>query len=411
MRGRLLFLCLLLALFNVPAVAQIGLVVQLPPTANIAAVALHANGAVVDVIPEANQFLLSVPAAPSHLADTDVRWMELNQGATLPSAPHARYLQVAPNTAPGWYKTQPALALTNLGGALTYSTGRGVVVADINSRVDTSHWALIGHLLPEQDFVSVRPNGVTALNESSASYLDESSASYLDQSSASYLDESSASYLDESSASYLDGRNPAYAHGTLVAGILTVVAPGAMIWPLRAFDDNGSSDTWMIAKAIRYAVNHGAQVINLSLGSEVNSAVLRSAVDYALDHNVTVTASAGNKNSFAPQYPAGYSGVIAAAATNLLDVKAPFSNFGADVSFTAPGVNIISAAPGNLYAIVNGTSYAAPIIAGTAALLREQASTGVASRIAVINIDAKNPLYAGQLGRGRVNILKSVQPQ
>src|SRR5947208_1695537 len=162
MRGRLLFLCLLLALFNVPAVAQIGLVVQLPPTANIAAVALHANGAVVDVIPEANQFLLSVPAAPSHLADTDVRWMELNQGATLPSAPHARYLQVAPNTAPGWYKTQPALALTNLGGALTYSTGHGVVVADIHSLLDTTHWARIVHLLHEQDSVSVSQNSVTA---------------------------------------------------------------------------------------------------------------------------------------------------------------------------------------------------------------------------------------------------------
>ena len=114
------------------------------------------------------------------------------------------------------------------------------------------------------DFVLDGANGVTSLNESSASYLDESSASYLDQSSASYLDESSASYLDESSASYLDSLNPAYSHGTLAAGIIAVVAPSAMIMPVRAFDNNGASDLFRIAKAIRYAADQGAQVINMS---------------------------------------------------------------------------------------------------------------------------------------------------
>src|SRR5439155_15110215 len=120
MRGRLLFLSLVLVLFNVQAFAQIGMVIQYPPNANVAAIAEHAGGAVVDCIPEANQCLLSVPAT-AHLSDSEVNWREWNQGTTLPSSPHARYLQVAPTTAADWYKTQPAFVLTHLAEALTHS--------------------------------------------------------------------------------------------------------------------------------------------------------------------------------------------------------------------------------------------------------------------------------------------------
>jgi len=411
----LLTLCLsVFFLLDGSAFAQRGLVVQLPPQANIDAIAAHAGGAVVDVIPGANQFLLSVPVIPDHLPDNDVRWMEANSATTLMSNPHTGFLQAAPNTAASWYKTQPALSLVRLGGALTYSTGMSIVIADINSQVDYSHPALLGHLTSGYNFVLTNPHGVSALNdESSASYLDdESSASYLDQATTTYLTESSASYLDdESSASYLDSKNPAYAHGTLTAGILSVVAPNAMIMPLRAFDDNGVSDLFRIAKAIRYAVDHGAQVINMSFGNPSDSAVLRTAVAYAISHGVTVTASAGNNGSSNLQYPAAYPGVISAAATKLSDVKAPFSNYGSSIDIDAPGVNIISAFPGNLYGLVNGTSFSAPIIAGTAALIRSlgaDATTSINS--AGVNIDALNPAYAGQLGYGRIDILGAVNP-
>ena len=411
MRRLLLLLTLILALFNVQAFAQIGLIVQLPPNANIQAVANHAGGFVVDVIPEASQFLLSVPAATNLLSDSDVHWKELNQGTTLQSGPRVGYLHAPAAAAADWYKTQPSFVLINLSSALNYSTGRSVVVADINSRVDYSHPALLGHLTSGYDFVIEKPHGVTALDESSASYLDESSASYLDESSVSYLDESSASYLDESSASYLDGQNPAYSHGTLTAGIIAAIAPDSMIMPLRAFDDNGASDLFRIARAIRYAVNHGAQVINLSFGTLTDSNVLSTAITYALERNVIVTASAGNNNTLFPQYPAAYPGVIAVAATNVHDVKAQFSNYGAPVVVDAPGVNIVSPFPGNLYGIVNGTSFSAPAVAGTAALLLSQSATGVASRInaGAINIDTLNPFYARQLGNGRIDILRSVQ--
>ena len=419
MRGRLLFLSLVLALFalfNVQAFAQnFGLVLQLPPTANIDAVASHAGGVVVDAIPEAGLFLLSVPAVPQNLADSERVWAEVNQGTTLPSAPPARYFSVPPTTPADWFKTQPAFGLINLSGATTCSTGSGVIVADIDSKVDCSHPALIGHCMIGHDFVVGAPSGLATQNDSSASYLDDSSASYLDDSSASYLDDSSASYLDDSSASYLDSQNPCYSHGTLTAGLIAVVAPDAMIMPLRAFDDNGSSNCFTIARAIRYAVNHGAQVINMSFGTDTDCAVNRSAIAYALERNVWLIASAGNKNTSAPQFPAADPGVITACATNLLDMKALFSNYGTDIYVCAPGVNIISAVPGNRYGIVNGTSFSAPIIAATVALVLAEGVTRVAlaSRIAgaTLNIDAKNPAYIGQLGFGRSDIQKAVNPQ
>ena len=413
-RRRFLPLLVIVELFATQALAQVGLIVQLPPQANVQAIADHAGGAIVDVMPSASQFLLSVPALPHNLPDNDIRWMEANQRTVLLSNPRTGYLQAPQNAAASWYKTQPTLGLIKLAQAQTYATGNSIVVAIIDSQVDYSHPALIGHLTSGYDFVLDRPHGVTALNdESSASYLDdESSASYLDQATTTYLTESSASYLDdESSASYLDSQNPAYGHGTLTAGLIAAVAPDAMIMPLRVFDETGGSDLFRIAKAVRYAVDHGAQVINMSFGNPSDSPVLRTAVAYAVSRGVTVVASAGNDNTSNDQYPAAYTGVITVASTLISDVKAPFSNYGDDVYIDAPGVNVISAFPGNLYGLVNGTSFSAPIIAGTAALIRSMGADA-ASRIAEagINIDALNPAYSGELGHGRIDILQSVHP-
>jgi len=415
MTGRrlLLFLVLVFALFNLhAAAASYPLIVQISPTASINSVASYLGGTVVDSIPGSNEYLLQVSVVPALQPSSllGIEWMELNTGVTLPPLPHLGYLQASANAGADWYQAQPALVLINAGKALAYSTGRGVVVADINSQVDYSHPALRGHLTAGYDVVATKRGGATALNQSAASYLDQYSVSYLDQSYAIYLDQASASYLDQSSASYLDGLNPAYGHGTLCAGIIAVVAPDAMIMPLRTFDDNGSSDLFMIAKAIRYGVQQGAQVINMSFGTLTDSTAIRSAVTYAQRENAALIASAGNNNTSDPQFPAAYSGMVTSAATDIRDVKASFSNYGKPVFVDAPGVNIISAFPGNLYAMVNGTSFSAPIVAGTVALLRWQDSTGVVSRVAAgaINIDHENPDYVQQLGYGRIDILKAV---
>jgi subtilisin family serine protease len=124
-----------------------------------------------------------------------------------------------------------------------------------------------------------------------------------------------------------------------------------------------------------------------------------------------LVASAGNANSVAPSYPAAYPEVIAVAATDNIDRKAAFSNFGSHIFVSAPGVNIISAYPGNSYGISSGTSFAAPIVTGQAALIRSLQLSGVELRIGAtaVGIDHLNPGYAGKLGLGRVHIRNGVR--
>src|SRR5262245_27794450 len=126
MRRPWLLLIFALVFFTVQAFAQIGVVVQLPPNADVNNLAAHANGTVVAVLPEANQFLLSVPVPPLLLASDD-EWIELNQGTRLPSGPHHVYISGPTTPVPDWYKTQPAFGLINLPSASTYSTGAGVI--------------------------------------------------------------------------------------------------------------------------------------------------------------------------------------------------------------------------------------------------------------------------------------------
>ena len=172
--------------------------------------------------------------------------------------------------------------------------------------------------------------------------------------------------------------------------------------PLRVFDGNGQTDLFTIAKAIRYAVQHGAQVVNMSFGTLTNSNAIRNSVDYALASNVTLTASAGNNNTTIPQYPAAYSGVITTAATNIFDQKASFSNYGTAIVVDAPGVNVILPYPGGMYSVVSGTSFSAPAVAGTAALVRSLQVNGTTQTITdgTLKIDSENPDLCRPAGPG-----------
>jgi subtilisin family serine protease len=149
----------------------------------------------------------------------------------------------------------------------------------------------------------------------------------------------------------------------------------------------------------------------MSFGVPGQAHTLQSAIDDAVKAGLTVVASAGNDNTATPQFPAAYPGVLSVAATDLTDVKAPFSDFGPTVFVSAPGTNIISAYPGGYYAELSGTSFAAPIVAGEAALVRSEKTSGWKQAIGtgVDNIDAVNPKYVGQLGSGRVNLVKALQ--
>jgi thermitase len=197
---------------------------------------------------------------------------------------------------------------------------------------------------------------------------------------------------------------PGYGHGTMVAGIIVLVAPQARIMPIRAFDSNGSATTSDITSSIFYAVDSGAKVLNLSFSLTSNSTSLYWAISYALSRGVVVVASAGNTGTSYPRYPAAYSGVLSVGATDQYDRRASFSNYGSYVEVGAPGVNLYSAYPGNRWASWSGTSFAAPLVSGQAAL-RLARSGG-------------NPVYAikyttvsccgGLFDHGRVNCLAAM---
>ncbi|HYR88653.1 MAG TPA: S8 family serine peptidase [Terriglobia bacterium] len=394
--------------------------------------AVSALGAkVLRNIPGTSLYLLKVPVVPGSQSypSLGITSVELDSAVTLRPSPISwGILKIQGSQLAEWYAQQPALKLIQADKAVAIARGRGIVVADLNARVDVGHKALIGHLTAGYDFVAEREISDAVLNQSSASFLDQSSAAFLDQSSAAFLDQSSAafldqssaafldqssaSFLDQSSASFLDAGNPAHGHGTLCAALIAAVAPDSMIMPLRVFDDKGNADLFSIVKAIHYAVTNGADVINMSFGLESQSPAVKKAIAFAIEQGVTVVASAGNNDSRVKQYPAAYNDVLAAAATDLQDKKASFSNYGDAVFVTAPGVNIISAYPGGYYAVASGTSFSAPLVAGEAALLRSNSRRHAASRAiakGAVDIDAKNPKYDGKLGAGRIDILNSLQ--
>jgi subtilisin family serine protease len=419
MTGRRILIILLGIFWFFPASARaatVPVVLKLQPTANLSLVTNLLGGTVVDSIPDSNTYLLRLPSLPvlsSTLKLLGVDWIELDRGLSLPENPRLSLLDTPWSAGADWYKNQPGFQLIHSNEAQQYATGRGILIADINSRVDLGHPALRGHMAAGYDFVASRPADVVGLNDdqSTAGFLDD------DQSTAGFLDDdqSTAGFLDGNGIQLLAGTNllnsGAADHGTFCAGILAVVAPDASIMPLRAFDDNGNTDLFTLAKAIRYARRNGAQVLNMSFGTLTDAKVVREAIEYAKAGNVLLVASAGNNNTSAPQFPAAYPGVLAVAATDELDVKSSFSNYGSYVYVDAPGSHIISAVPGAQYSIANGTSFSAPMVAGMGALVRSLTYTDTAGKIAksTVVIDKNNPKYTGQLGYGRIDVLKAVK--
>ena len=401
------------------AAAERLVTVEVSPGANVKAIADAFDGKVVDAL-GGNSYLLRIKLLTPRSAVSGLLSMETDS-IVRSGRGKGGVVSVRSRIAPDWYVNQPALQLIHADKARFISDGSGVIIADINSLVDYSHPALRGHLIAGYDFVigtpqislsgsSLDQSTASFLDQSTASFLDQSTASFLDQSTASFLDQSTASFLDQSTASFLDMSNPAHGHGTMVAGILAAVAPGAMIMPLRVFDDKGQADQFTIAKAIRWAADNGANVINMSFGTLEKTKILQDAINYANRKGVVLIASAGNDSTDDPQYPAGFDRVVSVAATDLRDIKASFSNYGDRVAATAPGVNIITAYPGGYYAVVSGTSFSAPIVAAEAALLLDFSRSGnIEDRIrkGTIKIDQRNPGW--KLGDGRVDLILGLE--
>jgi membrane-anchored mycosin MYCP len=209
-------------------------------------------------------------------------------------------------------------------------------------------------------------------------------------------------------------------HGTFVAGIIAAqsvngigfvgVAPGAVILPVRQTDSGSRGTADGMASAIRWAVNSGAKVINVSAASQFTSTQLAEAVDYATKGDVLIVASVSNdaQSGNPKAYPAAYPGVVAVAAIGQNGQRADFSETGGYVSVAAPGANVLSVGPrGNGHLVGNGTSFAAPYVTGVAALVRAAhpnlSAAQVKHRLEATADHPSSTLPDPQLGWGVVN--------
>lgn len=219
-------------------------------------------------------------------------------------------------------------------------------------------------------------------------------------------------------------------HGTHVAGIASAmtnngmgvagVAPECGILAVKvASGDSSYPSTDGIANGVIWAADHGAAVINLSLGSRSESKAITDAVKYALAKNVVVVAAAGNDGGNIMSYPAVNPGVIAVAATDKNDNRARYSNFGRWISVAAPGSDILSTFPLNSnligqteYGQISGTSMATPFVTGLVALIRSKYPTMppvmVKQTLESSADDRGKPGFDDEYGYGRVNVARAL---
>jgi uncharacterized repeat protein (TIGR02543 family) len=231
-----------------------------------------------------------------------------------------------------------ALNLMDTIEAWTLTTGSAdVLVAVIDTGIDTSHTEFVGRL-------------------SSISYNSKTKRVGL------------SNVVDD------DG------HGTMVAGVIAAnkgnnvgiagIAPSVQLLIIKANDPNeGVFADSSVIEAIYYAANHGADVINLSLGGEYANPLTKTALEYAISLGIIVVAAAGNSSSNAPMYPAAFDTTISVSAIDNLKMIASYSNYGSTITLAAPGTNIYTTLQGGLYGYASGTSLAAPQISGVLALM------------------------------------------
>jgi subtilisin family serine protease len=267
------------------------------------------------------------------------------------------------------YAAQWAPARLGLDVAHAVTRGEGVTVAILDTGVDAQHPAFGGRLVGGHDFV-----------DGDSDPREEGSAD----------------------------SDAAFGHGTHVAGLVALVAPGASILPLRTLAPDGSGDLWTQIVAMHYAVAQGATVINLSFSFGERSRVFEEALAAitcvtgtdklcrGIGRGALVVAAAGNTGAAVREFPGAspVPGLLGVAASTEADTLASFSTFGPWLPLAAPGELIVSAVPGGGYAAWSGTSMATPLVAGTAALVRAVYPTLGAAGTARHIVETSAPLEA-----------------
>ena len=210
-------------------------------------------------------------------------------------------------------------------------------------------------------------------------------------------------------------------HGTAMAGIVAadtnngvgiagVGYGGVKVMPVTVLGADGTGQDSDVIAGVVWAVQHNADVILMSFSNPGFSQSLQDAIDYAWANNVVVVAATGNDGSSAPQFPAGDRGVVGVSNTDNVDNLNASSDYGDDTFLAAPGTGILTTTLNNSYASITGTSAAAAIVAGAAALMRATSVSATSNGVIVSRL-ARNADVAGtatQTGNGRLNLQRSV---
>lgn len=350
--------------------------------------------------------------------------------ASLPTTQKRYYLLDTPNDTyynATWY-------LQNINAPSAWSTtndSSGVTLAVIDS----------GFALTHQDLTAQwKTNAGETGDGKETNGIDDDDNGYIDD----YRGWDFVNNDNQPQAGTLNSNGVGVSHGTETAGLagatsnnsrgIASVSRGAKLLPLQVIDDNGNGFSDDVAQAIIYAIDQGADVINMSLGTNGDDPQVRSAVDLAFENNVVVVAAAGNcgNSTSGPcsgqtagyvTFPANYNRVVAVGATDSNNTRANFSSYGERVDIVAPGAGTListtwSAGNGtNLYAsALYGTSYASPIVASSAALIRSLRPNtsiddvrallmGGVKKLSVMN----GSVYTQTYGHGLLDVGKSIQ--
>src|SRR5438445_672699 len=301
------------------------------------------------------------------------------------------------------YVAQPAGTIVRLPDTQSAFNVTGVgIVADIDTGVDPNHPVLQPVLLPGYDFTRNQPVG-SEMNDFTGAPPPPNSTNIAN------VNQSTAAVLDQSTAAVLDGgqQYAAFGHGTMVAGIIHLVAPTAQIMPLKAFQADGTGYLSNILRAIYFAVQNGAKVINMSFSLPTYSWEMAQAAKYAVRHQVICVASAGNDGKEEMVFPAGLASVIGVASTANDDTRSTFSNYGEDLVWVAaPGEGVITTYPFGTYAAGWGTSFSTPMVSGAAALLLS-VSANCNESCAEKSVANAVPL-SSDLSNGRLDLYQAV---
>ena len=291
-------------------------------------------------------------------------------GATLPNDPDLADTQ-----------RSYGLTLTHAEGAWAYTRGSNeIIIAVIDTGLALNHPEFAGRIIPGQDFVN---------NDADPS--------------------------DDNG------------HGTHTAGIIAAgidngigmagVCPQCRIMPIKVLNQNNAG-TWAgVANGLLYAADHGARVVNLSLGAAVSSKTLEDAIKYAQDKGVLIIAAAGNMGVDRKFFPAAIEGVIAVSATDGQDQRWTLSNYGDYIDVAAPGYAIYSTYNDLTnyyggYTYMSGTSMASPYVAGLAGLLISQKPSRTATEVSHLIIASAdkfgNQVHDIYMGYGRINMQRAL---